>query len=83
MEPGLGEKPEPDIPREKAQDVAIVLDMDSAIVLAEQVGEVDGVGRVRRVGIPRPFEVSQASRLAVVTAVPRGRPEGLVHVVRG
>jgi len=84
VEAGFCEQAQPGDAGEETLDVAVVLDANRAVGLAEEVGEVDGVGGVVGVGVPGPLEVAEAAAVRpVVAAVVGGGTEVLGEVVGG
>ena len=71
MEPCLSEKTKPVGPGEQAQNVSVLRDLDGAIPLAEEKGEMNLIGRVGWIRIRGPLEVAEASFLSVVAPMAR------------
>src|SRR3990172_5414305 len=81
LKAGLGEQAQPGLARKEAQDVAVTLAAEDAVLVFEQVSEVDKVGGVVRIRVPGPFEITHTASFAVMPAVIRGRFEGFAHVI--
>jgi hypothetical protein len=82
LEPRLRQQAQPCRSAEQTLDVPVVFDTHTAIGLAQQVGVVDNVGGVGRIGIARPCQVPQRSRLAIMTAMIGRLAEVLAYEVR-
>src|SRR5437016_4914533 len=80
-EADVAEEAEPGRAAEQAVEVAVVLDTNRAVGLAEEQGEVYREDRVARVWVPGPLQVAQAPFGAVVAAVRRLRRKGLLDAI--
>jgi len=68
LEPRLSKEPEPVRPGEETLDMAVMLDRDCAVLVTQQIRDVDPVGLVGGIGIRGPFEVPEGSPFAVAAA---------------
>src|SRR5260370_22799334 len=72
IEPNVSKQEEPGIPREDAENMRVMNNADGLVSFAEQVGEVNGVGRIAGIGIERPLDVANGPAVtgsAVMTAM--------------
>src|SRR6185295_11991362 len=81
LEAGIGHQAEPLRPRKQPLSVAIPFNAHAAITVPQQVGVVDNVGCVGRIGIPRPLEIPERAIGAVVTAAIGGGSKVLADVI--
>src|SRR5688572_7164703 len=72
----LSQQPQPGIPGKHAKHMVIVNDAQWCTALAQQISEIHCVGRVGRLFIERPFDISYAAAFPVVAAVSGERDEG-------
>ncbi len=49
--------------------VRVVLDAHGPVTLTKHVDEIDSVGRIGRIRVERPLEVTEAAALAIMPAV--------------
>ncbi len=82
VEPCFGKKTEPVRSRKQPQGVLVLCDFDSAIPRAQEKCEVYLIGRVGRIWVRGPLQVTEAPDLSVVTPMARRRPKRVTETIR-
>ena len=81
-EAGFGNPAKPVLATEHAEYMPVVLTADIPI-LSQEIGEVDDIGGIGRVGVPGPLKVAHTPFLRVVSTVTCRRAKGLAGAVGG